>query len=77
MKLVFMFLTVVPLTSASCFPGFSQTTKGCFTARRTLKNWTDAENFCQRWGQQWGHQAHLATIDTEEVHMCSEHVLDV
>ena len=68
-----MFLTVVPLISASCIDGFNQTTKGCFKAENTPKNWTDAETVCQ----QYGRDVHLATIDTQQVHVCREHVLDV
>ena len=73
MKVIFMFLTVVPLTSAFCIDGFSQTTKGCFKAEHTLKTWTAAETSCQ----QYGSEVHLATIDTQQVCMCSEYVFDV
>ena len=75
MKPVFMFLTVIPLTSASCLFGFTKTAKGCFRVSFSSdrKNWNDAETECQLFGS----HVHLATIDTQQVYMCSERVLDV
>ena len=73
MKLVFIFLTVIPLISAFCTDGFNQNAQWCFKAENTPKNWTDAETACQ----QYGSDVHLATIDAHQVYMCSEHVLDV
>ena len=73
MKLVYMFLTVIPLTSASCIFTFTKTAKGCFKAVHTLKNWTDAETSCQKYGS----HVHLVTVDTQQVYVCSEQVLVV
>ena len=43
--------------------GFNQTTEGLFYVEVKLKNWTEAEAECQRYGQ----SVHLATLDTQEV----------
>ena len=64
MKLALVLLTIIPLISASYIGGFNQTDQGCFKVVNNMKtNWSEAETACQ----QYGHNVHLATVDTQQV----------
>ena len=52
------------MTQAPCPSDFTQTVEGCFNADNTNnKTWYQAKFTCQGFGS----QAHLATVDTQQV----------